>query len=70
MGALVKSSLSALKSESAEICPVDLELDQFRRTYSGGGNFNFITALSGVQSFKNLNFTDFFLTNEKVLLIC
>ena len=67
MGALVKSSLSALKSESAEICPVDLELDQFRRTYSGGGNFNFITALSGVQSFKNLNFTDFFLTNEYTL---
>jgi hypothetical protein len=45
MGALVKASLSALKSESAEICPVDLELDQFRRTYSGGFNFNFITAL-------------------------
>ena len=40
MGALVQSSLSALKSESAEICPVDLELDQFNRTYSGGFNFN------------------------------
>ena len=67
MGALVKASLSALKSESAEICPVDLELDQFRRTYSGGFNFNFITALSGTQSFKNLNFTNFFLTDEYTL---
>ena len=67
MGALVKASLSALKSESAEICPVDLELDQFNRTYSGGFNFNFITALSGTQSFKNLNFTNFFLTDEYTL---
>tara|TARA_R110002020_G_scaffold137796_5_gene307394 strand:- start:10237 stop:12609 length:2373 start_codon:yes stop_codon:yes gene_type:complete len=67
MGALVKASLSALKSESAEICPVDLELDQFYRTYSGGFNFNFITALSGTQSFKNLNFTNFYLTDEYTL---
>tara|TARA_R110002012_G_scaffold4356_8_gene20104 strand:+ start:5534 stop:7909 length:2376 start_codon:yes stop_codon:yes gene_type:complete len=67
MGALVKASLSALKSESAEICPVDLELDQFRRTYSGGFNFNFITALSGTQSFKNLNFTNFYLSDEFTL---
>ena len=67
MGALVKSSLSALKSESAEICPVDLELDQFKRTYSGGAKFNFITALSGTQSFKNLNFTNLHLTDEYTL---
>jgi hypothetical protein len=44
MGALVQSSLSALKSETAEICPVDLELNQFYRTYPGGFKFNFITA--------------------------
>ena len=67
MGALVKASLSALKSESAEICPVDLELDQFKRTYSGGFDFNFVTALSGTQSFKNLNFTNFYLTDEYAL---
>lgn len=67
MGALVKASLSALKSESAEICPVDLELDQFKRTYSGGFDFNFVTALSGTQSFKNLNFTNFYLTDEYTL---
>ena len=29
MGALVQSGLSALKSETAELCPVDLELNQF-----------------------------------------
>ena len=67
MGALVKSSLSALESESAEICPVDLELDQFYRTYPGSFKFNFVTALSGTQSFQNLNFTNFYLTNEYTL---
>ena len=67
MGALVQSSLSALRSETAEICPVDLDLDQFYRTYPGGYNFNFITALSGTQSFKNLNFTNFCLTDEYTL---
>tara|TARA_R100001594_G_scaffold24155_2_gene47321 strand:- start:19362 stop:21749 length:2388 start_codon:yes stop_codon:yes gene_type:complete len=64
MGALVQAGLSALKSETAEICPVDLDLDQFYRTYPGGYRFNFITALSGTQSFKNLNFTNFYLSNE------
>ena len=64
MGALVQSSLSALKSETAEICPVDLDLNQFYRTYPGGFKFNFIIALSGTQSFKNLNFTNFYLSNE------
>jgi hypothetical protein len=67
MGALVQSSLSALKSETAEICPVDLDLNQFYRTYPGGFKFNFITALSGTQSFKNLNFTNFYLSNEYTL---
>jgi hypothetical protein len=67
MGALVQSSLSALKSETAEICPVDLDLNQFYRTYPGGFKFNFITALSGTQSFKNLNFTNLYLSNEYIL---
>ena len=67
MGALVQTGLSALKSEIAELCPVDLELNQFYRTYPGGYKFNFITALSGTQSFKNLNFTNFYLSDEYVL---
>ena len=67
MGCLVKSSLSALSSVDASICPVDLTLDQYRQTYNGGFNLNFISALSGIQDFKNLNFTNFYLTNEFLL---
>jgi len=67
MGYLIKSSLSALSSIDATFCPKNVELDQYNSTFIGGFGFNFISALSGVQSFKNLNFTNFYLTN-KVLL--
>ena len=67
MGCLIKSSLSALSSVEATFCPIDLGLDQFSRTFNGGFNLNFIQALSGSQSFKNLNFTNFYLSNNVLL---
>ena len=67
MGCLLKSSLSALSSVEADCCPVDLTLDQYRQTYNGGFSINFISALSGIQDFKNLNFTNFYLTDEYLL---
>ena len=67
MGCLIKSSLSALSSTEATFCPTDIGLDQFSRTYNGGFHLNFIQALSGSQSFKNLNFTNFYLSNNVLL---
>ena len=67
MGCLTKSSLSALSSTEASFCPTDISLDQFSRTYNGGFNLNFIQALSGSRSFKNLNFTNFYLTDNYLL---
>jgi len=67
MGCLLKSSLSALSSVEADCCPADLTLDQYRQTYNGGFSINFISALSGIQDFKNLNFTNFYLTDEYLL---
>jgi len=67
MGCLVKSSLSALSSVDADICPMDMTLDQYRQTYNGDFSLNFISALSGIQDFKNLNFTNFYLTDEFLL---
>ena len=67
MGCLIKSSLSALSSVEAAFCPTDLGLDQFSRTFNGGFRLNFIQALSGSQSFKNLNFTNFYLSNNVLL---
>tara|TARA_R110002020_G_scaffold278012_4_gene493424 strand:- start:3778 stop:6147 length:2370 start_codon:yes stop_codon:yes gene_type:complete len=67
MGCLVKSSLSALSSVEATVCPTDLTLDQYTQTFNGGYTLNFVTALSGIQDFKNLNFTNFYLTNNFLL---
>ena len=67
MGCLVKSSLSALSSVEATICPTDLNLDQYSQTFNGGYVLNFINALSGIQDFKNLNFTNFYLTSNVLL---
>ena len=67
MGCLIKSSLSALSSAEATFCPIDLGLDQFSRTFNGGFSLNFIQALSGSQSFKNLNFTNFYLSNNVLI---
>jgi len=67
MGSLVKSSLSALSSAEASFCPMNIELDQFPRTFNGGFKINFIQALSSSQSFKNLNYTNFYLTNNVLL---
>ena len=67
MGCLLKSSLSALSSVEATLCPTDLSLDQFTRTFNGGFYLNFIQALSGARSFKNLNFTNFYLTDNVLL---
>ena len=67
MGCLVKSSLSALSSVEGTICPTDLTLDQYSQTYNGNYVFNFVLALSGTQDFKNLNFTNFYLTNNVLL---
>ena len=64
MGSLAKSSLSALSSCPAELCPKDVKLDQFTRAYNGGFKLNFIQALSGVQSFQKLNFTNFYLSDR------
>tara|TARA_R100001015_G_C4635208_1_gene204019 strand:+ start:7507 stop:9897 length:2391 start_codon:yes stop_codon:yes gene_type:complete len=67
MGCLVKSSLSALSSVEASICPTDLTLDQYSQTYNGEFVINFVNALSGIQDFKNLNFTNFYLTDNVLL---
>ena len=67
MGCLVKSSLSALSSVEANICPADLSLNQYSQTFNGGFKFNFVSALSGTQDFKKLNFSNFYLTNEFLL---
>ena len=67
MGTLVKSALSALSSCPAELCPKDLSLNQFIRTYNGEFKLNFIDALSGSQSFNKLNFTNFYLS-DRILL--
>tara|TARA_R110002020_G_scaffold109856_7_gene254138 strand:+ start:5615 stop:7963 length:2349 start_codon:yes stop_codon:yes gene_type:complete len=67
MGCLVKSSLSALSSVQATVCPTDLSLDQYIQTFNGDFKFNFISALSGIQDFKKLNHTNFYLTNEFLL---
>ena len=53
MGCLVKSSLSALSSVQGTVCPTDLTLDQYTQTFNGDFKFNFISALSGIQDFKN-----------------
>ena len=60
MGCLVKSSLSALSSVQGTVCPTDLTLDQYTQTFNGDFKFNFISALSGIQDFKKLNFTNFY----------
>jgi len=67
MGSLVKSSLSALSSAEASFCPMNIELDQFPRTFNGGFKINFVQALSSSQSFKNLNYTNFYLTDNYLL---
>ena len=67
MGSLVKSSLSALSSAEASFCPSNIELDQFPRTFNGGFKLNFVQALSSCQSFKNLNYTNFYLTDNYLL---
>jgi|TARA_R110001583_G_scaffold46172_6_gene145113 hypothetical protein len=67
MSHYVKSGLSALSSCPAKLCPKDVSLDQFVRTYNGDFKLNFIQALSGAQSFQNLNFTNFYLS-DRVLL--
>ena len=67
MGCLVKSSLSALSSVEATICPTDLTLDQYAQTFNGGYALTFVNALSGIQDFKNLNFTNFYLTTNVLL---
>ena len=67
MGSLVKSSLSALSSAEASFCPMNIELDQFPRTFNGGFKINFVQALSSSQSFKNLNYTNFYLTDSYLL---
>tara|TARA_R110001583_G_scaffold1488_3_gene11648 strand:- start:1011 stop:3377 length:2367 start_codon:yes stop_codon:yes gene_type:complete len=67
MGCLVKSSLSALSSVEATICPTDLTLDQYSQTFNGGYALTFVNALSGTQDFKNLNFTNFYLTDNVLL---
>tara|TARA_R100000152_G_C6776511_1_gene205675 strand:- start:175 stop:2565 length:2391 start_codon:yes stop_codon:yes gene_type:complete len=67
MGSLVKSSLSGLSSKSADITPKGLALKQFSRTFNGGGNLNFVHALCGAQDFKNLNYTNFYLSNNILL---
>jgi len=67
MGSLVKSSLSALSSAEASLCPMNIELDQFSRTFNGDFKLNFIQALSGSQSFKKLNYTNFYLTDKYLL---
>ena len=67
MGSLIKSSLSALSSAEASFCPMNIALDQFPRTFNGGFKINFIQALSSSQSFKNLNYTNFYLTNNFLL---
>tara|TARA_R100000664_G_C2759116_1_gene148556 strand:+ start:8 stop:2323 length:2316 start_codon:yes stop_codon:yes gene_type:complete len=46
---------------------MNIELDQFPRTFNGGFKINFIQALSGAQSFKNLNYTNFYLTDNVLL---
>ena len=38
---------------------------QFRRTYSGGFSFNFVSALSGFNDFKSKNYTNFSLSTRK-----
>ena len=68
MGSLIKSSLSALSSAEASFCPMNIALDQFPRTFNGGFKINFIQALSSSQSFKNLNYTNFYLTNNFLLV--
>jgi len=67
MGCLVKSSLSALSSVQGTVCPTDLTLDQYTQTFNGDFKFNFISALSGIQDFKKLNFTNFYLTTDFLL---
>ena len=67
MGTLAKSTLSALSSCPAELCPKDLSLNQFTRTFLGGFKLNFVDALSGAQSFNKLNFTNFYLSDRLLL---
>ena len=67
MRSLVKSSLSGLSSQRADISPKGLALKQFSRTFNGGGNLNFVHALCGSQDFKNLNYTNFYLSNNILL---
>ena len=67
MGCLVKSSLSALSSVEANVCPSDLTLDQYYQPFNGDFQINFVSALSGIQDFKNLNFSNFYLSNNFLL---
>lgn len=41
-----------------------ISLKQFQRTYPGNYKFNFIACLSGVNDFKNKNYSNFYLTNN------
>ena len=62
MGVIGKHSLSAFDSPSVLACIDNVTLKQSQKTLNGGYAINFVDALSCVNSFKNLNYSNFFLT--------
>lgn len=67
MLSLNKQGLSALTPNTATSNVDGLTIKQFKRSYNGDYEFNFITALSGVLDFQTKTYTNFYLTKEATL---
>lgn len=67
MLSLNKQGLSALTPSTATSNVDGLSIKQFKRSYNGDYEFNFITALSGVLDFQTKTYTNFYLTREATL---
>ena len=64
MSLLTTKKLSSFESRSLSTSLLDNELIQERVKFTGGFDFNFVDALSGVSDVVSLNHTTFFLTDK------
>jgi hypothetical protein len=60
-------SLSSIKPTFFETSLKNVGFKQYSRTYPGNYNWNFVTALSSCRGFKNINYSNIYLTpNQKI----
>ena len=67
MDVLNTFSLSALTSSEASLNVNSIELLQHRKSYSGGYSFNFVDAFRNIVDVENLNYSNFYLTQNVLL---